>query len=267
MTSQRMTVSDIRARKKSTPIVCLTAYTAPMAELLDPHADILLVGDSVGMVLYGMESTLTVTREMICAHGKAVVKASRQACVVVDMPFGTYQASPEAAFENAAAILQETGCTAVKLEGGQVMAETVAFLVERGIPVMGHVGLLPQSVHALGGYRYQGRSAAEQKAIVKDAVALEKAGAFSMVIEAVAEPVARKVTQAVDIPTIGIGASAACDGQVLVSEDLLGLTPHTPPSFVKRYATLHEEISASAERYAEDVKKRKFPGPEQCFTQ
>jgi len=260
--NQRLTVRDIAARKGQTPVVCVTAYTAPMAGFMDAAVDVLLVGDSLGMVLYGFDSTLPVTLEMMIAHGGAVVRGSKHACVIVDMPFGSYQKSPAQAFENCARILAETGCAAVKLEGGVTMAETIAFLTARGIPVMGHVGLTPQSVHQLGGYRTRGKSEGEADSIVDDARAVAEAGAFSMVIEGVVEPVARAITAEVAVPTIGIGASAACDGQVLVAEDMLGLFGAFTPKFVKRYADLGANVTAAVEAYAADVRARRFPGTE-----
>jgi 3-methyl-2-oxobutanoate hydroxymethyltransferase len=263
--SKRTSVADIRARKGGEPVVCLTAYTAPMARSLDPHVDLLLVGDSLGMVLYGFESTLPVTLEMMIAHGAAVVRGSTQACVIIDMPFATYQESPQAAFRSCARVMAETGCTGVKLEGGVEMAETVRFLVARGIPVLGHIGLLPQSVNAAGGFRAVGRSAEEAAQIIADAKAIAAAGAFAMVIEGTLEPVARAATEAVPVPTIGIGASPACDGQVLVTEDLLGLTGDKVPRFVRRYGALGEEIGHAVAAFAHDVKARRFPGPEHCY--
>jgi 3-methyl-2-oxobutanoate hydroxymethyltransferase len=260
-----VSVKDIRGRKGGDPIVCLTAYTAPMARILDPRVDLILVGDSLGMVLYGMDTTLGVTLETMIGHGRAVARSCRHACVVVDMPFGSYQESPQQAYRNAARVLAETGCAAVKIEGGEEMAETVTFLARRGIPVLGHVGLLPQSVNAFGGFRYQGRDDAGARRIVADAQAIAEAGAFAMVIEATAEPVAREVTAQVPVPTIGIGASPACDGQILVTEDILGLADDYAPSFVKRYAAVGHLISAAVNDFAEDVRARRFPGPEHCF--
>ncbi len=262
---KRMTVPEIRGRKTGAPIVGLTAYTAPIARLLDPHVDVLLVGDSLGMALYGFDSTLPVTLDMMVNHGAAVVRASTRACVVVDMPFASYQESPAQAYRHAARILAGTGAAAVKLEGGREMAETIDFLGRRGIPVMGHVGLKPQSVNALGGYRAQGRRQDEAEAIIEDARAVAAAGAFSLVVEGVIEEVARRLTGEVDIPTIGIGASNACDGQVLVTEDLLGLFTEFTPKFVKRYAELAGPVSEAVGQYAADVRARKFPGPEHCF--
>jgi len=268
-----MSVQSNRAKRRGigdlvkggAPIVGLTAYTAPVAKLLDPHVDFLLVGDSVGMVVYGFDSTLPVTLDMMTAHGAAVMRASSQALIVVDLPFGSYQASREQAFRAAARIMAETGCAAVKLEGGREMAETVRFLTERGIPVMGHVGLMPQSVNAEGGFKVQGRGLDQAERVMADAAAIAEAGAFSLVIEGTVEPVARAITKAVPIPTIGIGASPACDGQILVTDDVLGLFTQFKPRFVKRYAELAPLIAAAAEAYAADVRARRFPGPEHCF--
>jgi len=262
---KKRTPSDLRARKGGVPIVCLTAYSAPLARMLDPIADLLLVGDSLGMVVYGLDSTLPVTVEMMIAHGAAVVRGARRACVIVDMPFGSYQETPSQAFRNAARIMGETGCAGVKLEGGEPMAETVRFLVERGIPVLGHIGLQPQSVNALGGFRAQGRSAPEAARVIADAHAVADAGAFGLVVEGTAEPVARRLTGEIAVPTIGIGASPACDGQILVTEDMLGLFDEFQPRFVKRYANLSSEVAAAAAAYADDVRARRFPGPEHCY--
>ncbi len=261
--ARRVTVRDIAARKNGTPVVCLTAYTTPMARLLDPHADLLLVGDSLGMVLYGLDSTLGVTLDMMVAHGAAVRRGTTRACVVVDLPFASYQESPRQAFRNAARVMAETGCSAVKLEGGVEMAETIAFLVARGIPVLGHVGLTPQAVNALGGYRTQGRSAGERERVVNDAIAVANAGAFAVVVESVVEDLGREMTQRIAVPTIGIGASPACDGQILVSDDMLGLFGTFTPKFVKRYAELGQEVDRAAAAFAADVRARRFPGPEQ----
>ena len=262
---KRISVTDITSRKGDVPIVVLTAYTAPVAHILDEHVDILLVGDSLGMVVYGMENTLAVSLDMMIAHGKAVVKSSKRALVVVDMPFGSYQASKEQAFVSAARVMAETGAQAVKLEGGAEMAETIRYLVERGIPVMGHVGLMPQHVHALGGYRYRGRDAKEAKLILDNALAVQKAGAFSMVLEGTQEQVARDITKKLSIPTIGIGASPACDGQVLVVDDMLGMGGYAP-SFVKKYENLEAAISKAVKKYADEVKTRKFPSSEYYFS-
>jgi 3-methyl-2-oxobutanoate hydroxymethyltransferase len=261
---RRITAPDIRARKGGSPIVSLTSYHAHTARLLDPHCDFILVGDSLGMVMHGMESTVPVTLEMMILQGHAVMRGSKRALVVIDMPFGSYEASREQAFMSAARILKETGCGAVKLEGGRRMAETIAFLTERGVPVMAHVGLTPQSINALGSFRAQGRDEADWARIEDDALAVAQAGAFSAVIEAVAEPLARKLTEAVTIPTIGIGASPACDGQVLVMEDMLGLSPRVP-KFVKRYGDLGPGIDKAIADYAADVRSRAFPGPEHTY--
>lgn len=261
---RRITVPQIAARKGGEPIVCLTAYTAPMARLLDPHCDLLLVGDSVGMAVYGMDTTLGVTLDMIANHGRAVMRGSARALVALDMPFGSFETSPAQAFESAARLLAETGAQAVKLEGGTAMAPTVRFLVERGIPVIGHVGLRPQSVHAIGGYAAQGREEAQWDAIIADAVAVAEAGAFATVVEGVAEPLARKITETVSNPVIGIGASAACDGQILVTEDMLGLFDFAP-RFVKRYGALAQTISDAVAAYGADVKARRFPGAAQTY--
>lgn len=265
---RRLNIPAIRKRKQdgltAEPIVVLTAYTARQAQLLDAHCDLLLVGDSLGQVIYGLPSSVPVTLDMMAAHGAAVVRGSYHAAVIVDMPFGAYEASPQQAFESASRLLKETGCAGVKLEGGEAMAETVAFLTARGIPVMGHVGLTPQAVNVLGGYNARGRSEAEAAKIISDAVALDRAGAFAIVVEGVVEPIAIDVTKAVACPTIGIGGSAQCDGQVLVTEDMLGMFERVP-RFVKRYAEIAEVISDAAARYAGDVRARAFPGTEQTY--
>jgi 3-methyl-2-oxobutanoate hydroxymethyltransferase len=242
----------------------LTAYTMRMAQLLDPHCDMLLVGDSLGQVIYGLPSTIPVSLEMMCAHGAAVVRGSWHALVAVDMPFGSYEGSPEQAFSSASRVMKETGCAAVKLEGGEAMAETIAFLSKRGIPVIGHVGLTPQAVNMLGGYGARGRETAEAKKILADAKAVDQAGAFCIVVEGVLEDIASDVTKAVAAPLIGIGASPQCDGQVLVTEDMLGLFERTP-RFVKRYADLASEIGAAAATYAAEVRARSFPTSEQTY--
>jgi 3-methyl-2-oxobutanoate hydroxymethyltransferase len=261
---KRLTVPSIRNRKGKEPIVMLTAYTTRMAQLLDPHCDVLLVGDSLGQVIYGLPSTLPVTLEMMIAHGAAVVRGSYHSVVIVDMPFGSYEASPAQAFESAARVLAETGAAGVKLEGGTAMAPVVEFLTRRGIPVMGHIGLTPQSVNALGGYGARGRSNAEHAQIIDDARAIADAGAFGIVAEGVVESLANEITAAVSVPVIGIGASAQCDGQVLVTEDMLGLFERTP-RFVKRFDDLAGRISAAVETYAADVRSRTFPGAEQVY--
>ncbi len=262
---KRMTVPQITAMKGGTPIVCLTAYTSLTAVLLDDSVDLLLVGDSLGMVLYGMDSTLGVTLDMMIAHGQAVMRGSKRTCVIVDLPFGTYQESKEAAFRNAARIMKEVGCAGVKLEGGIEMAETIRFLVQRGIPVLGHVGLLPQSVNTAGGFRSLGRGEKEAAEIIEDAKAVDEAGAFAMVVEGTVEPLARQITQTVGVPTIGIGASPACDGQILVTEDLTGLFSDYKPKFVKRYAELGEGIAEAARAYADEVRSHRFPTLDHCF--
>lgn len=261
---KRLTVPAIRQRKGGEPLVMLTAYTVRTAQLLDPHCDLLLVGDSLGQVVYGLPSTVPVTLEMMAAHGAAVVRGSYRSVVVIDMPFGSYEASPEKAFESAAFLLKQTGAAAVKLEGGETMAPTVRFLSERGVPVMGHVGLTPQAVNALGGYGARGRTQAEAAKIVADATAVADAGAFAIVIEGVVEPIAVAITEQVACPTIGIGASARCDGQVLVAEDMLGLFERTA-RFVKRYDDLAGRIGDAAARYAEEVRSRAFPTADQVY--
>ncbi len=260
-----ITVPMIAARKGSTPIVCLTAYTTPMARLMDAHVDLMLVGDSLGMVVYGMDTTLGVTVDMMINHGQAVVRGAERACVVVDLPFGSYQESPAAAYRTAARILAETGCDAVKLEGGVEMAETVAYLTSRAVPVMGHVGLKPQSVRVMGGFAVQGKDEAAAQRITEDAKAIADAGAFALVVEGTWEPVARAITAAVPVPTIGIGASPACDGQVLVTDDILGLFGDFSPKFVKRYAELAPDMEEAIKAYADDVRARAFPAEEHCF--
>ena len=261
---KRLTVPRIRQRKGGEPLVMLTAYTVRMAQLLDPHCDMLLVGDSLGQVIYGLPHTVAVTMEMMCAHGAAVVRGSYHAAVVVDMPFGSYEATPELAFTNAARLLKETGAAAVKIEGGKVLAPTVEFLTSRGIPVMSHVGLTPQAVNILGGYGVRGKSAEEAKSIVDDAVAMSDAGAFAMVIEGVLEPIAIEITDKIACPTIGIGASAQCDGQVLVTEDMLGLFERTP-KFVKRFGAMQGMVEESVRQYAEQVRDRSFPSAEHLY--
>lgn len=261
--TKRLTVPRLRARKGHQPIVCLTAYTAPMARLLDPHVDLLLVGDSLGQVVHGMESTVPVPLELMIYHGQAVVRGCEHALVVVDLPFGAYEESREQAFRSAARVLKETGAQAVKLEGGAHMIETVRFLSERGIPVMSHVGLMPQQQN-LKGLRVAGRSAEEWPGAMSDAKALEQAGAFAIVLEGMVPALADQITAKLAIPTIGIGASPGCDGQILVTDDLLGLIP-APPSFVKRYASLADDISAAVAAYALDVKQRRFPAAEHTY--
>ena len=261
---RRFTAPDIRARKGGEPIVCLTSYHAHTARLVDKYCDVILVGDSLGMVMHGMETTVPVTLDMMILQGHAVMRGSRRALVVVDMPFGSYEESKEQAFMNAARVLKETGCGAIKVEGGRRMAETIQFLAERGVPVMAHVGLTPQAINTIGSFRAQGRDEADWARIEEDAIAVAQAGAFSVVIEAVAEPLARKLTGAVPIPTIGIGASVACDGQILVLEDMIGLSPRVP-KFVKRYGTLGPGIEKAISDYASEVRTRSFPGPEHVY--
>ncbi len=263
--AKRVSTPQIRARKGGEPIVCLTAYTTQMARWLDPHVDLLLVGDSLGMVLYGFDSTLPVTLDMMIAHGSAVMRGASRACVIVDMPFGSYQASSEQAFHSAARIMSETGASGVKLEGGEVMAATVRYLVQRGIPVCAHVGLMPQAVNVAGGFKATGRSDEEAKQVTRDAEAMAEAGAFAVVLEGTLEPVAAAITKLLPIPTIGIGASPACDGQILVSEDVFGLFSDFTPRFVKRYVDLGGRISEAAAAYSADVRARRFPAMEHCF--
>ncbi len=261
---KRLTVPRIRQSKGGEPLVMLTAYTVRMAQLLDPHCDMLLVGDSLAQVIYGLPHTVGVTMEMMALHGAAVVRGSYHAAVIVDMPFGSYEMSPEQAFNNAARLLKETGAAAVKVEGGKVLAPTIEFLTQRGIPVMGHVGLTPQAVNILGGYGVRGKSAEEARAIVEDAVAVARAGAFSIVIEGVLESIAIEITNKVACPTIGIGASAQCDGQVLVTDDMLGMFERVP-KFVKRYQDMGAVVSGAVKDYADEVRSRSFPTEDQIY--
>ncbi|WP_168453630.1 3-methyl-2-oxobutanoate hydroxymethyltransferase [Sphingopyxis microcysteis] len=261
---KRLTVPRIRQRKGGEPIVMLTAYTVRMAQLLDPHCDMLLVGDSLAQVIYGLPHTVGVTMDMMALHGAAVVRGSYHAAVIVDMPFGSYEGSPEQAFDNAARLLKETGAAAVKVEGGKVLAPTIEFLTQRGIPVMGHVGLTPQAVNILGGYGVRGKSEEEARSIVEDAVAVAQAGAFSIVIEGVLESIAIEITNKVDCPTIGIGASAQCDGQVLVTDDMLGMFERVP-KFVKRYQDMAGVVSGAVKDYADEVRSRSFPTEDQTY--
>jgi 3-methyl-2-oxobutanoate hydroxymethyltransferase len=264
--AKRLSAPQIKSRKGGDKLVCLTAYTASVARHLDAEVDLLLVGDSLGMTVYGFDSTLPVTLDMMIAHGAAVVRATGHAHITVDLPFGSYQVSPEQAFRAAARVMAETGCGSIKLEGGAEMAETVAFLVRRGIPVMGHVGLTPQAVNALGGYRSRGHDPSERNKILRDGAAIAEGGAYSLVVEGVAESLARELTQKVAIPTIGIGGSPLCDGQILVVDDMLGLFAEFTPRFVKRYRNLGEEIRAAAREYAEDVRQGRFPADEHTYT-
>ncbi len=260
-----LTAAAIRARKGTEPLVCLTAYTTPVARLADDHCDLVLVGDSVGMVLHGLPSTLSVTMEMMIMHGQAAARGLQKALMVVDMPFGSYEESPEQAFRNAARLMAETGAGAVKLEGGQHMADTIRFIVARGIPVMAHIGLTPQAVNALGGYMVQGRGADGDR-IREDARAVANAGAFAVVLEKVPAALADSITAEICIPTIGIGASVNCDGQILVIDDMLGLFDAFKPKFVKRYGHLAADASLAIEAYAKEVRARAFPAPEHMFT-
>ena len=259
-----LTASDIRARKGGSPLVCLTAYTTPVAQLADRECDLVLVGDSVGMVLHGMSSTLNVTMEMMIMHGRAVARGLDRALMVVDMPFASYEESPAQAFRNAARLMAETGAGAVKLEGGRHMAETIRFIVDRGIPVMAHIGLTPQAVNALGGYKVQGKGSDADR-IRDDARAVAEAGAFSVVLEKVPAVLADEITAEIAIPTVGIGASAGCDGQILVIDDMLGLFDAFKPKFVKRYAHLAADAASAIRTYAEEVRARSFPAAEHVF--
>ncbi len=263
-TIKRVAAPDITARKGGEPIVCLTAYTAPVAAILDPVCDLLLVGDSVGMVVHGLPNTVGVTLEMMILHGQAVMRASRHAMVVVDMPFGSYEGAPEVAYANAARIMKETGAQGVKVESGPTVPATIDYMVKRGIPVMGHVGLRPQAVLVDGAFKAKGRTNDEWGRVIEEARATEAAGAFCIVVEGVAEALAREVTSAVSVPTIGIGASAGCDGQILVTDDMLGLFDWTP-KFVRRYADLKGEIARAASAYADDVRQRRFPGDAETY--
>ncbi|WP_040677754.1 3-methyl-2-oxobutanoate hydroxymethyltransferase [Nitratireductor pacificus] len=262
--SMALTPPEVLARKGGVPIVCLTAYTTPIARLVDPHCDIVLVGDSVGMVLHGLPSTLGVTLDMMILHGQAVRRGVERALLVVDLPFGSYEEAPEQAFRSAARVMRETGCAAVKLEGGESMAETIRFLTRRGIPVMAHIGLTPQAVNTFGGYKVQGRGESGA-AIERDAAAVAEAGAFAVVLEKVPDALARKITAQIPIPSIGIGASPACDGQVLVVDDMLGMFSDFRPKFVRRYAELGNDAQTAIAAYAEDVRQRRFPDESHVF--
>ena len=261
---RRLTAPDIRARKGGEPIVALTSYHAHTARIVDAYCDVVLVGDSLGMVMHGLETTIPVTLEMMILQGHAVMRGSKRALVVIDMPFGSYEASKEQAFASASRVLKETGCGAIKIEGGRRMAETVSFLVERGVPVMGHVGLTPQAINTLGSFKAQGRNEMDWAPIEADARAVVEAGAFAVVLEAVAEPLGRRITSQVSVPTIGIGASPACDGQILVLEDMLGLSPRVP-KFVKRFGDLGPSIERAVKNYAQEVRARTFPGVEHVY--
>ncbi len=261
---RRLAAPDITKRKGGEPIVSLTAYHAHTAKIIDPYVDFLLVGDSLGMVMHGYETTVPVPLELMLMHGAAVVRGSTHALVVVDMPFGSYEESPAVAFRNAARVMKETGCGAVKLEGGSRMAETIRYLTERGIPVMAHIGLTPQSINMMGGFKTQGRRQEEWAAIEADAAAVAEAGAFAVVLEGMAELLAARITKQIPIPTIGIGASASCDGQILVLEDMLGLSPRVP-KFVKKFGELGAAIETAVKAYAEEVRARAFPGPDHVY--
>lgn len=261
---RRVAAPDIAAAKGKTPIVCLTAYTTPIAEILDEACDLLLVGDSLGMVIHGLPNTVGVTMEMMILHGQAVMRGSRRAMVVVDMPFGSYEGAPEVAYDNAARIMKETGAQGVKVESGPTIPSTIEYLVKRGIPVMGHVGLRPQAVLVDGAFKAKGRTEEERARVIEEARATEAAGAFCIVVEGVAEGLAREITEALTVPTIGIGASAGCDGQILVCDDMLGLFDWTP-KFVRRYATLREDITTAVQGYAADVRARTFPGEAETY--
>lgn len=262
--ARAVTPPQVRARKGGTPLVCLTAYTTPFAKLIDAHCDIVLVGDSVGMVLHGFPSTLGVTLDMMIMHGQAVRRGLDHALMVVDMPFGSYEESPEQALRSAARLLAETGGAAVKLEGGETMARTIEFLTGRGIPVMGHVGLTPQAINTFGGYKVQGRGDDGER-VMRDSMAIAEAGAFSVVLEKVPEQLARRITTDIAIPTIGIGASVACDGQILVVDDMLGMFTDFQPKFVKRYAELGQDADQAIGAYAAEVRERRFPAAEHVF--
>lgn len=262
--ARRLAAPDIAARKGGEPIVCLTAYTTPTAEIFDPHCDVLLVGDSVGMVLHGLPNTVGVTLEMMILHAQAVMRGSRRAMVVVDMPFGSYEGAPEQAYAAACRVMKETGAQGIKVESGPTVPATIAYLAQRGIPVMGHVGLRPQAALMEGAFKAKGRTEAERERVLAEARATDEAGAFAVVVEGVAESLAREVTAAISAPTIGIGASPVCDGQVLVAEDMLGLFDWAP-KFVRRYADLRTDISRAVEQYAADVRARRFPGEAETY--
>ena len=261
---RRKSANDIRSRKDKSPIVCLTAYTAPIARAIDAKVDLMLVGDSLGMVLYDYENTLQVTLEQMIEHAKSVVGASSKSCVIVDMPFGTYEESVDKAFMNSARVMKETNCNGVKLEGGKKMADTIRYLTNSSIPVMGHIGLQPQSVLIDGGYKVKGKVKSEWEKYINDAIAVEEAGAFSVVLEGMAEPLAAEITSILKIPTIGIGASPKCDGQILVTEDMLGLT-NVAPKFVKKYTNLEKNIADAVNHFAREVKNRNFPSSDHIY--
>ncbi len=261
----RITVNELKARKGGMPIVSLTAYTTPQAKFLDPHCDFLLVGDSLAMVVYGLETTRGVTLDIMCAHGRAVTRGAKRALVVVDLPHGSYESSPELAVASAHRVIDETQAQAVKLEGGEEMAEQIAAITAAGVPVLGHIGLLPQKAEHRGAFKIQGRDDAGARQVMADAKVIAEAGVFAMVIEGTVEPVARDITEQIDVPTIGIGASPACDGQILVTQDMVGLFADFTPKFVKQYADLGSALEKAAKEYARDVRSRQFPGLEHCF--
>ena len=263
--TRRINIKDIQRFKGQRPIVALTAYSSTMAARIDPHVDLILVGDSLGMVLYGFDNTLPVTLDMMILHGRVVVKATSESCIIIDLPFGSYQESPKQAFSSASQVMKETGANGIKLEGGAEMHETISFLVDRNIPVLAHIGIMPQSIKKTGGYKVRGKTEKEARKIIQDAKSVRKAGAFAVVLEGVWEPVARKISSILKIPTIGIGASPFCHGQILVTEDLLGMYPSFTPKFVKRYSDLGLDIESAVSRFSTEVKSGVFPGPEHCF--
>ncbi len=263
--TQKLTCQSIRAMKLGTPIVALTAYTAPIAKLVDEVADFILVGDSLAMTIYGDDSTVGIDLDTMIRHGRAVARACNHACIVVDLPFGFYQKSPEQAFESASRVLRETGCDAVKLEGGAEMAETVKFLTERGVPVMGHIGLTPQAINMFGGFKTQGKEDGARQRLLEDAKAMDAAGCFAVVIEGVLEDIAVELHEALSVPSIGIGASVACDGQILVTDDVIGMFDAFKPKFVKRYAQILPTLRGALETYADEVRTRAFPSDDYVF--
>ena len=268
--NKRLTVRDIRKRKLSDvnqePIVSLVCYTAQMAKLINNEVDVILVGDSLGMTIYGYENTLSVTLDMMINHGAAVVRSTDKPHIVVDMPFGSYEESPEFAFRSASRIMRETGAQSVKLEGGEEFADTIFFLSQRGIPVMGHIGLMPQRIQTLGGFFTQGKTDKESIKLMNDAKSISEAGAFSMVIEAIPEEVATDITRNIEVPTIGIGGGRNCDGQILVTHDILNLYGDFTPKFVKKYGNVDKNIVKAVKDYSQDVKKKKFPTKNNIFT-
>ena len=262
---KRNTVPEIYLKKNKSKIVSLTCYTSSIAKIADKYADIILVGDSMGMVVYGQENTLSVTKQMMIEHGRAVVKNTKKALIVIDLPFGTYESSKEKAFDTAAEIMSQTGANAVKIEGGEELSETISYLVDRGIPVMGHVGLMPQRINLRGIFSSQGHSSKESKKILSDAKSISKSGVFSIVLEAVKESLGKQITKNVLVPTIGIGAGKFCDGQILVSDDMLGLFKTFTPKFVKKYANLHDDIDKAIKNYQKEVLSEKFPSSSNTY--